>query len=63
MINPINNYNMNNVLEKDIYLDSSALGQATGMKFSDSDRVSGMKLSDSDKASGLKNQFQMWFSG
>lgn len=54
MINPINNYNMNNVLEKDIYLDSSALGQATGMKFSDSDRVSGMKFSDSDKASGLK---------
>lgn len=45
---------MNNVLEKDIYLDSSALGQATGMKFSDSDRVSGMKFSDSDKASGLK---------
>ena len=44
---------MNNVLEKDIYLDSSALGQATGMKFSDSDRVSGMKFSDSDKASGL----------
>lgn len=63
MINPINNYNMNNVLEKDIYLDSSALGQATEMKFSDSDRAFGMKLSDSDKASGLKNQFQMWFSG
>ena len=45
---------MNNVLEKDIYLDTSALGQATGMKFSDSDRGSGMKFSDSDKASGLK---------
>ena len=54
MIKPINNYNMNNVLEKDIYLDTSALGQATGMKFSDSDRASRMKFSDSDKASGLK---------
>ena len=54
MINPINNYNMNNVLEKDIYLDTSALGQATGMKFSDSDRASRMKFSDSDKATGLK---------
>lgn len=45
---------MNNVLEKDIYLDSSVLGQASGMKFSDSDKVSGMKFSDPDKAFEIK---------
>lgn len=54
MINPINNYNMNNVLEKDIYLDSSVLGQASGMKFPDSDKAFEIKISAADQASGLK---------
>lgn len=54
MINPINNYNMNNVLEKDIYLDSSAFDQASGMKFPDSDKAFEIKISAADQASGLK---------
>lgn len=45
---------MNNVLEKDIYLDSSALGQATGMKFSDSDKASDLKKSVSNVVFGMK---------
>lgn len=45
---------MNNVLEKNIYLDSSALGQATGMKFSDSDKASGLKKSVSNVVFGMK---------
>lgn len=45
---------MNNVLEKDIYLDSSSLDQASGMKFLDSDKAFEIKISAADQASGLK---------
>lgn len=65
---------MNNVLEKDIYLDSSALGQATGMKFSDLDKSSalkksvpnvvfGMKISAAYGAGGLKSSVASKHSG
>lgn len=53
MINPINNYNMNNVLEKDIYLDSSSLDQVSGMKNSAAYRVGGLKSSAASKFSGF----------
>lgn len=42
---------MNNVLEKNIYLETSSLDQASGVMFSDSDRVSGMKFSGVSKLS------------
>lgn len=45
---------MNNVLEKNIYLDTSALGQATWMKFSDSDKASGLKKSVPNVVFGMK---------
>lgn len=44
---------MNNVLEKDIYLDSSALDQAFGMKISAAYRVGGLKSSAASKFSGF----------
>lgn len=64
MINPINNYNMNNVLEKDIYLDSSSLDQAFGMKNSAAYRVGGLKSSAASKLSGFPLYFgtlMLWF--
>ena len=42
---------MNNVLEKNIYLETSSLDQASGVMFSDSDRASGMKSSGVSKLS------------
>ena len=42
---------MNNVLEKNIYLETSSLDQASGVMFSDSDRASGMKSSGVNKLS------------
>lgn len=55
---------MNNVLEKNIYLETSSLDQASGVMFSDSDRASGMKSSGVSKHSCFPLYFGLlvlWF--